>query len=492
MNRPMIRVIALAAVMALAVVACGQKSDVHNTNLVAAGPGTTTGAVATDTTGGVLPTDTTGTATTGTAGTTTGTAGTATTGTAGTTTGTIAGGDRTGITDTTITIGLHAPLTGAAPIEPVAFSKGKDLYWKWLNEVKGQKVFGRTINVVFRDDQYTPSIAVQVCNQMATQDKAFLLIGGGGTDQINACAGYADPRNIPYFSPGVQETGLNTRKTYFAVSMSYKQQMPLLVQMLKKEATDKYGAAGTPPDGKITLGFVRPNTPNFNDAADALKAEATAAGFGYKVYTVVKEGNSNEAQTVATQLQQDGVDVAIPITAPTFTTQLALNTGKNQYKPLYAGVGITNNLNQMINNVCRNNEFQGALFFSPWPGWKNVMAGQYDKDFAQAANKYAPDVNRRDKGGDILIALWGIMKTIHQAMLAAGPTMSRESFVATMSTFNLSLKVFPDLRYAPTNHFGAQNVHLLKGSCDEPGGPGAQAGAQFVSHPNYPGLRSRF
>lgn len=404
------------------------------------------------------------------------------------------GGDRTGIFDDRIVIGLHAPETGAAPIQSAVFDAGKDLYWKWLTEVKKQKVFGRTVEVVTADDQYSPTTAVSVCNKMATQDKAFLLIGGAGTDQINACANFADQRGIPYLSPGVQEAGLSTRRTYFAVTMTYRAQMAPLVQLLKKENAGNALAGLYGDANKLKIGFVRPNTPNFNDADDALGSAAAAAGFDYEVYSVVKEGNSTEAKTVAQQMQQDGVDVAVPITAPTFTTQLAINTGSNNYKPRYAGVAISNNINQMINLACDNNQFERALFLSPWPGWKQVMEGKYDPDFEEAAQRFAPKFNKRDKGGDLLLALWGIMKTVHQMFLAAGEDMSRESFVETMHSFRYSPGAFPDVQYQPGSPFGAKNVFVLRGSCSEPAPQGypSEGGEQWITHPNYTKKYSSF
>lgn len=498
------RVAAVAVAMTLVLAACGQHPGTHQGgSLIGAGNGDGSGAVIDPNTGEVIDPGTGAVIDPGTGGGTGG--GSTGGGTGGPGTGggpaQVGGGDRTGVTDTSITIGLHAPLTGAAPIEPKAFNKGKDLYWRYLSEVKKQKIHGRDVKVVFANDEYTPTTAVAVCNKMATSDKAFLLIGGAGTDQINSCAEYAEPRGIPYISPGVQEDGLNRRRTYFAVTMSYKAQMAPLVQLLKKEngnnIFDEYGSP-TGKDGKITLGFVRPNTPNFEDAAAALKAATQAAGWTYKEFSVVKEGSSGEAKTTATSAAQGGVDILVPITAPTFTVQLALNADTNGYKPQWAGVAVSNNINQFLDSVCQRTGTQstveGALWFSPWPGWKQVMANEYDPDFKAAAQKYAADVNTRNKGGDIMLALWGISKAIHQALLAAGPTVSRQSFVATMSQFQLSTKFFPDLQFTPGNPFGAKNVHVLRASCDEPGDSDnfVARGAQYVEHPKYPGLRSSF
>ena len=48
---------------------------------------------------------------------------------------------------------------------------------------------------------------VQVCREMVEDEGAFLLVGGGGADQITACAKYANENGIPYFSAGVNEDG---------------------------------------------------------------------------------------------------------------------------------------------------------------------------------------------------------------------------------------------------------------------------------------------
>ena len=68
----------------------------------------------------------------------------------------------------------------------------------------------------------------------------MLLSGGGGTDQIQACGQLANQVRIPYVSPGVTEAGLEGNPWYFASSMSYKQQGPLLAQLVKS----RFGGAG--------------------------------------------------------------------------------------------------------------------------------------------------------------------------------------------------------------------------------------------------------
>lgn len=418
--------------------------------------------------------------------------------------GPVTGGDRTGITDTTITIGIHAPTSGAAPIEASVFEKGADIYWKYLKD-KGVKVIGRDVQVVFENDNYSPVQAVAVCKKMAETNKAFLLIGGAGTDQIRACAAdYAAPRNIPYLSAGVQEVGLSQLSNYFAVTMSYRAQMAPLVQLLQKlngstNKLDKYGGVGG-GDGTIKVAFIRPNTPNFDDADDALKAAVEAAGWTYRAFNVPKDADAGtHGGGTASNLKNGGYDIAIPITAPTYTTGVVSQADKNSYKPLYAGVAISNNVNAMIDTPCKadsNSGMNGAVFLSPWPGLLNITDPDkpLDKEFVEAAKKYAPSVFNR-KYGDLLYALWGIMRTVHQMFEKAGADVTRESFSSTnRNGFSYRSGKFPTLQFSPSDPFGAKDANVLLGKCTQ-GGNGEYAdgnGAQWITHPDYPGLHSSF
>ena len=86
------------------------------------------------------------------------------------------------------------------------------------------------VHAEIQDDQYTPAHARQVCSAMAKRD--FLVVGGGGTDQIQACATepYIHSNNVPYLSAGVTDNGLNNLSNYFAISLTYQQQGTLVLK----------------------------------------------------------------------------------------------------------------------------------------------------------------------------------------------------------------------------------------------------------------------
>ena len=83
----------------------------------------------------------------------------------------------------------------------------------------------------------------------------------GGADQITACAQYANENGIPYLSAGVNEDGLADLETYFATSLTYAEQAPLIVAQLQEQ-------------GLTEAALVVADTPSFEDAYEAYQGGA--------------------------------------------------------------------------------------------------------------------------------------------------------------------------------------------------------------------------
>lgn len=454
-----------AAIIVLA--ACGQKSGVSLTASGGGsgdsgsldggdegfgdggGDGTSTDGTGSST-GGTSSGGTTGGGTSG--GTTGGTTRTGTrTGTGtGTGTGGTAAPDRTGINDAekTITIGIHAPVTGAAPIEQKTFEYGKDVYWDWLND-NGKLFDGYRVIVKFRDDQFDPVTARRKCAEMVEQDKVFLLIGGAGADQITACANYANSKGIPYLSAGVNTEGLDGLRTYFALSQTYAQQSKPLAQLIKNQI------------GKTKVGLAVLDTKSFADARVSAIKEFQAAGLQIVAdKKVPKTAGPNEAKAVAGDLQSAGAEVVYALVSPTIFLYMAQGAASNAYFPQYVGPGVTNGLNTVAKLGCPG--IGAAKFFSPFP--QLDVIDSMDPAYKPAYKKYATE----QEADDIGIALWGLNKGLHQ-MFKAFPdakSLSRQSFIATVAggqTFETG--VYPKVTYGPTSRFGADSVHLLTADC---------------------------
>ncbi|HLF69423.1 MAG TPA: ABC transporter substrate-binding protein, partial [Actinomycetota bacterium] len=381
---------AVCAVVALALLlsACGQKPGVHSVGGAARFASATEGNdldVAGAGSGGELAAGVSdGTTSQGTLRNTTSTGGTKTGGRLPTQTQNDPN-DRVGITKTTIKIGFHAPLTGAAAIDLNDLRYGNDTYARWL-ESKGVDIFGRKTQVVFEDDQYSPSVAVAVCRKLVEQDGVFLLLGGAGTDQIQACARYAYSKRIPYLSAGVTEQVVNKLPNYLAFSMSYPAQAAPLAKLIKTFDASAHGGAG----GKVLLdrcnsdacapdprapaaaggsaanstpkvAIIYSNTEGFYDARDAF---VRAMGSDTTLISITKYTiSSSEASSVVTQLKSAGIDVVYVLTSPTNFGNILSPAEQQGYRPRWVGVGLTMGINLVAAPACgrQRTTFENAI-----------------------------------------------------------------------------------------------------------------------------------
>ena len=459
MQRRAVAIVVLS-VCALVSAGCGQKEGVHvaTANGVSAGAAGDSSGGAVDSSGQATGTDSAngaGTSSASGAGAGTGASSGASgassdasggTGRSGGTAAAAAGGagpaDRTGVTDDTITIGIHAPATGAGAPAP-SFDKGKDKYFQFI----GKAINGRAVKVVFQDDGYNPSQAVASCKKMVQESHVFMLVGGGGTDQIVACAQYAASVGVPYVAEGVTESGVNKLASYFAESMSYKQQGVLLAQYIKSK-------------GFTQVAMVRGNTANFEDAHSGFIAAAQQAGLTIKKDLAInKDATAAEASSAAQQVcssvaPTDQPKLAVyPLMSPKLFISFAGAAAQQQCFPRYAGVGVTLGLNVVAQALCPTGALKtGATFFSPYQGLD--VANSVDPDFLKAY----PD------GDDIGFALWGAEKLLAAQLKVAGRDLSRQSFVASVQGKTFSTGVYPTVNYAGTR-FGGTAVHVLKADC---------------------------
>jgi branched-chain amino acid transport system substrate-binding protein len=459
MHRMSTRAVVALIALLLVAAACGQKPGVSQgaTGGLAAGPG----AVIDPDTGEVIPGtvdpatgDTapgaidpaTGDPAGGDGGTTDGATAGGAGGAGGTGGGAPVAGDRTGITDTEIRIGIHAPVTGAAPIPQNAFAEGKDIYWKYLDGKGG--VSGRSVKVFFEDDKFDPATAVQKCKKMVEQDKVFLLIGGGGADQITACARYAQSVGVPYLSAGVNEDGLTTLRSYFALSATYSQQSPILAQLVDKRFAGKPAAIAVADSG------------SFNDAQASITAAFQRAGINI-VYNkrIPKSANAGDAAAIATALQQSGAQVVYFLSSP--TTFLSVAAALNPtYSPQFVGPGITSGLATVATVGCQGRAgVDKAIFLSPFPQLDVIdrIDPEYQRAYQQQLGK---------KGDDLGLALWGLSKQLKAMFDVAGKDMTRQSFVAALEGGkSFAGGVYPPTQYSARNHFGGAQVHAVQADC---------------------------
>ena len=84
-----------------------------------------------------------------------------------------------GVTDDTVTIGTHQPLTGPASAGYLAISQGASAMFDYINDQGG--IHGRKIEYLVKDDVYDPTKTVEVTQELVEGEQIFAMLGGLGT-----------------------------------------------------------------------------------------------------------------------------------------------------------------------------------------------------------------------------------------------------------------------------------------------------------------------
>lgn len=365
------------------------------------------------------------------------------------------GGDTTGITKTTINIGLHAPLTGTGtPFPNSSFQKGAQVFF----DQPQNKVCGRKVQVDFEDDTYTPDGANRVCSQFAKT--SFLAIGGAGTDQIQACATNTDINRTgtPYLSAGVTDNGMRNLKNYFAISLTYEQQGGIVVRNALAQGFGQPPAATG--GAKKQWAVVTANTPNFDGATVGISRALDQAGISYDVTRFNQNGGNYQAaaKQLGQQLALDGYKTIFVDAAPgvfVFLTQGYYNAAPTGNGVHWTGPGVTFTDFLVAQLVCQGSAgaINGAAdFLAPNPGIDRATP-----DFKAAFN------NSYD---DIEWGLWGLDQAIYQMLQAANTNLTRQHFIQTVQAGTFGGGAFAPASFRG-GHFGGTGAWVQRVNCSK-------------------------
>src|SRR4051812_23893344 len=100
-----------------------------------------------------------------------------------------------GVTDDTVVIGTHQPLTGPAAPGYSRISVAAKAMYDYLNDAGG--INGRTIDYRVEDDGYNPTRTVEVVKKLVLQDEVFAVVGGLGTPTHSKVVDYLNSEGVP-------------------------------------------------------------------------------------------------------------------------------------------------------------------------------------------------------------------------------------------------------------------------------------------------------
>jgi hypothetical protein len=202
------------------------------------------------------------------------------------------------------------------------------------------------------------------------------------------------------------------------------------------------------------VAMIAEDTSNFDDAVNAFTKALPAAH-------VIRVDKDQSGATIAPEIcawTPKKYDFVYPLFAPTHYLEMVHEA---QCHPKYLGIGLTQGIDAVANLGCPDT--RGAQFFNPSPAWHNRQ--NFDPAFEKAiAAKRQKEGSATDD--DIVWLLWGLMKTVGALLKDAGPDLSREGFISAAEQASVHTGVYPDLHFTQSDHFGANQVHVLENVCN--------------------------
>ncbi len=237
------------------------------------------------------------------------------------------GSSTVGVTDDSVKVGGHFPLTGVAAPGYSEIPTGAKAYFDYVNAAGG--VHGRKIEYLVRDDGYDPTKTSTVTNELVLKDKIFAMVGGLGTPTHGAVVDFLNDEGVPdlFVSSGSLQWGEDPEKLpwTFGWQTDYESEGKVI---------GKYVAENM-PDAKVGL-FLQDD--DFGaDGEKGLKQYLDKQIVETQRYT---SGNTDVAPQVSA-LQSSGADLVLGFNTPSYTALTQLTALKLGYKPkwFYSNVG---------------------------------------------------------------------------------------------------------------------------------------------------------
>jgi len=294
--------------------------------------------------------------------------------------------DPPGVTATEIKIGQTMPYSGPASSFG-ALGKMNVAYMQMINDQGG--VNGRKINLISRDDGYSPPKAVEQTRKLVEEDNVLAIFGSLGTPVILATAKYLNSQKVPQILSSTGNTIPANIKEYpwtTLWSMPFRTESMILANYVLKNK----------PDAKIGILYQ-------NDEYGKNYQRYFKEGLGDKTSMVVSEvGYDITSPTIDSQIAQlksSGADTVVIATTPKFGAQALRRIYELDWHPLKLLISSSSGIPATIRPAGKE-ATQGVLTvqYLLTPDDKANDDVPAMKEYKAFMKKYLPNENADDQG----------------------------------------------------------------------------------------------
>jgi branched-chain amino acid transport system substrate-binding protein len=359
-----------------------------------------------------------------------------------------------GITEDTITLGSHYPLTGVAAPGYSEIPLGVEAYFEYVNANGG--VNDREIDWIYRDDAYNPSQTSQVVNQLVLEDEVFAVMGGLGTPTHSAVIDFLNSEGVPdlFVASGSLLWGEDPEANpmTFGWQTDYESEGKIIGQYIADEF----------PDAKVGL-FLQDD--DFGEDGEKGVREFVDD----QVVAAVRytPGNTNIGPQIS-ELQAAGADFVVGFNVPSYTALSQLTALSLGYKPqqwFYSNVGSDPTLVGSLlarfsqGQVSDASLLEGALTTDYLP-----TVDEPDNPWVQLFQQIWDEHGGEGELSNYKIYGMSQAYTMVQALQAAGQNPTREGLIEAIEQAGSDWEgpALAPFRYSADSHLGVSGMSISR------------------------------
>lgn len=353
-----------------------------------------------------------------------------------------------GVTDTSILIGSHQPLSGPAAPGYSKIAPAAKAYFDYVNAHGG--INGRKITFKYLDDGYNPATTQQVVRQLVLQDKVFAIVGGLGTPTHAGVLDFLKSNRVPDLFVASGALAWNQPTKYpatFAFQTDYTVEGKILGTYIKSNfAGQKVCHLGQNDDfGTDSLAGVKKILGDSGVTATDTYVPTTA----------------NVAPQIG-KFQAAGCQVVVLATVPGFTALSLGTAARLNYKPTWVVSSVGGDYGTLADRLGAPGK----------PLLEGLVTAGYLASPTDANDKWIQLFNQIDKEYDSNAPMDGNVEygmsmayLFCQAVQKAGKNLTRQSIVDAIEKGGFTGPGIVPFRFSKDNHSGytGERIAVVKG-----------------------------
>ncbi|MCC3273811.1 ABC transporter substrate-binding protein [Arthrobacter zhangbolii] len=353
--------------------------------------------------------------------------------------------DVPGITDTTVTVGTHQPLTGPAAAGYATISPATKAYFDYVNENGG--VNGRTIEYIVKDDGYNPANTQTAVREMVLQDEVFALVGGLGTPPHSAVLDFVNDNEVPDLFVASGSPTWNQPEDY-PYTYGFMVDYPTESRILATHAMEEF------PDA--TYCFFGQD----DDFGEEFQAgvESVVGADGLASTQVYSTANTDIAAQISA-MKAAGCEVNFLATINGFSAQAVGTAAKLDYFPQWMASSAGGDFNTLSGYLGENTNalLQGFVSANYLPGYSDTE-DEWTAKFKEINEEY--NGGAAFDGNTIFGMSIGYLFV--EALKEAGENPTRESLLEALESGNVTGNGHTPLGFSEDSHQGYTGAMLTE------------------------------